>query len=551
MKRIVYSLIGVIALVAVAALAWYGLKDVTNNSEQAINSTQIQSANNGGAPAGQADAVQNATNQQDQAIIAPQPHLLPEATESMKMMGGGDWTNTTFNLIATLPTEPSQANLFIEPLPANLDVVTMQAIAQQWGFPTTLYQHQLGMGVEAISAYAGSVAEYPGSYVSFADEKRLTFSPQMLSYYDMRAAGPQGYDPLTAGNFSDFNQSKGIAEAFLRERGQLNFSYEIRRGYSNEVTFYRSDGAERFDRPVATVNVNKEGVVVSADLWLIPTMNLHGTTPLISAETAWNNLKANPAQYEHDFRPTIEIMLQERATYGSARHWARNLFQVGSPISINGWLTIYTPTEEGQLPRLLLNDNLPLVGSAETISGLQAVNQQGMPVHIEGTVSAEREITVTSYSMAPNQIGDLYLPGTIDLNGGAHLVVPGGLQILLPDAPADLSQGVTVNVMGTGLSQREDGVVVFNWHTMDELVQNLPMAMPAIGTSPFSAERFDFSTVRLVHRAHWPSVELQPDANGNIPTFYAPYWQFLGTDERGSEISFYLLAFDSATYPWK
>lgn len=465
----------------------------------------------GGGGGGGAPAIESSV-----AFTEPMP-----VDEDMRMLiYENRLENATFNLNTELPGAPGATTVWQQNL-VELSEAEMRDMAARFGFGDALYTDPWydQFVQENPDMYAG-----PRSYYFFDGARTLNFYGATVSYSDNSVTPTDANWTLMSAE-----EARPIAEAFLNERGLLNFEYEvIPNPYGgNEVAFYRVINGIRMIYPEITALVVPSGQMMSVYIQPFSTFATVGDYPIISAEEAWQL-----AQTEPDFQRVVQNVFTDPSTFpvqpmvdnSDYRYWPR-AYQNGEEITLYVYPIVYKAVD-GSSPIVKANEFNVVASPADLQLMADNINQN---VRLNGTVQGDvrnaQSIRVTSVEL----VGDLQewqsREGTVRFaDGQAYLDTVEGDTILLPNPPADLPDGEHVYVNGPAI---EDGT--FLWTGIDRFVEftDEPIAIDPVmefpTPAPISAVNID--DVALIYSLTYTYPE-----NGNGPgeTFMQLAWRFNG-----------------------
>lgn len=563
--RKISTIVGVIGLVAIVAIAWLTFGSGYFQDEEGAGATVIKENEPITLSDSTADGATDsepAKDEKSEPVIVEQEvvvTVVPPASASSSMYGGPEFANTELVLQTELPTQPTTSQVYGEGEITMWTIEEMEQIAAQFGFTNGLYQEQYphefvveeavvevsedgeetvvseNVVVEELPPHAPPV---PQSYSAFDGTRRLTFYERGFSYFDM--SFNDFYGPPQFDQDLSFEEATAIAEAFLQQYDLLDFEYSVRRGWMNEVQFLSRQDGLLFDRPIATVRIVDGSAVASVDYNPLPDLVIESELALISAETAWEQLQEAPHRHEFNYFPSPEMMGREAEFYG-VNHWQRK-FPTGQELTINSWIQVLRPVDES-LPPLILADQHIITADVATLNAI--ADDMGNMFALTGQFisdEAPRTFEVTDWETS-NGNRDVYLNGEIDRrDDGVYLIIAGGLTVLLPDAPDEIEDGIQVGVFGWSISEPEDGPNVFDWVNIDQQMSE-PMVEPEIMMGPFGMASIEFDSVDLVHRHHYGEPE-RFDSYVEPSMSLVPTWRFSGTSDRGETIEFFVKAVD-------
>jgi hypothetical protein len=469
--------------------------------------------------------------------------------ESLSMIR--DWepvnvfSGTQFIANVTFPSELGPS-LVLEQQPWTMDVATARMIADQWGFTGPLFL------IPQPPAPAGEPAiTYPTTYFVFDGKRTLQLDSQYIYYYD----GNLNYEQASP---IAYEQAKAIAEGYLQARGLLNFSYEVRQGYvPSEVYFHRLVDGRPVNQPEIWVSMIGDQIGTIGYSVLRAPAEL-GNYPLMSAEQAWQQLIENATVagnvlYEmmpaEGFAP--ETFVEEPAI-DQPMYWPR-VYQAGQEAHLYTWPTIYVSAEGNAAPRIETYP-LALQASDET---LQAIAASGSRMfHIWGTVAADgKTLEVAGFEALDENVNySVFVEGTIGREGDQVVVTAfeTGESYILPNAPADVPDGLEVSVFG--YASRDTGLThpVLEWDNISERIiyEEQPVIDEPVTTMPvdiWEPYLYQNVTVDKIELAYYytyvqdqEAIERGEYAPATI--MLQPVWKFSGTAENGDQLTFYIQA---------
>jgi hypothetical protein len=487
--------------------------------------------------------------------LAALPRLLGPEGGVMGMGGGGDGTDaqlqpappiepldpfsgTLYILNAELPAEPATATV-LQQEPIEWSEQRARQLADQFGFTGPLY-----MMPPYEPPPGEAVIEFPITYFAFDGEQMLQLDPLFL-YYDNPAAAAGGENP------TPYDQARPIAETFLTSRGLLTFDYEVRPGFGpGEVNFYRLVDGYAVTQSEAYVRVSN-GMVVNASYSALASPQDLGRYPLISAEAAFQKLQqgigANRLLWEVASIPASEPAVTEAPiAEDQPQSWIRQ-FTPGAEAHTYSAPTIYLPVEEGGLPRLKLYP-LELITDDETIRAIAASPNQ--MIHFWGTVSADgKSLEVQGWeALDPATFQPIWLEGTVErLEEQLRFTANSGERYILPDAPADVPDGLPASVFGWATRDVGLELPIMDWDSINELV---PPAVVEPGVveeppvfQPHVYSQFTVDRVELVYYyTYVHDVTAEPTEYAPPTIVLQPVWRFTATGDNGDVLYIYVQA---------
>ncbi len=380
--------------------------------------------------------------------------------------------DAAFAVNVPFPTEPAFATVFQQPAGSTFTLEEIQRYAQLFGVNGPIYQEQYTQPV-----YEDSMPEVgrwtpPTFYYVFDGMKQLSFYENNIYYFDQEPALRENLQMMP------FAQAAPIVEAYLRERGLLNFPYVVASYWGSDVEIrrvvngYPSSSAEFY------VSVTADGIIYSISYQPFDNLQPLGEYPLRSAADAWQYVQENGFDYMTSYWFTYPgpdapapVMHEPVATPWDEiyRYWPRT-FNEGDAIVLVSYPIVYTAVNGDAPPRILV-DQYRLTGNS---ADLEALTQYaGQPVRIEGIVRGQTPnllIELSAWRPAPDQMWQ-YLTGTIRRDGEqVYFDADDGETFIVPNAPADVADGERVNLSGWSLEETGGQFRAFNWSSMDRYV---------------------------------------------------------------------------------
>lgn len=545
MKRTLFAVGTLIALFVIAYFAWSALPGAAPIEPEAV--------------AGAATATPQATS--EPAVLPPLP-LLGNASGLGSGQGGGggsegetpvieDTRMTIWNplaeaeliLNAILPTEPAVAPVYEEPGTGLLTLEDAYRFAGLFGMSGPVYTEVYPAPAE------GEVGAWtpPTVYRSFDGTRELSVGDTYLYYYDRAAV------PVNEIEMMPFAQAGPLAESFLRDRGLLDFPYQMITQNGYDVEFRRLIDGRVVYYPEFQVSVNAAGQPWSVAYNPLSRLASLGDYPLRSAEEAWQLVLSEGFDYQ---RVTFNILMDPNAAPQQPvenlvdeelyRYWQRT-FTDGESIILYPYPTVFRPVNAAiagdATPRIMV-EQFELVGTAEQLQALAAY--AGKQVRISGTVRQyEFGQVIELVEWQPVEFQEYtFREGNIRHEGDQTLLVTDeGETILIPGAPAELADGERIYVSGWSIEQVEGATPVFNWQGLGRVVeveeQPLPDVIDPVEVAPeFQIHQVSIDQVDLVY-AFTPVYE----EDGSNPRFLVqPAWRFRGTTDTNQVIEIYVQA---------
>ncbi|MCA9919438.1 MAG: hypothetical protein KC445_15875 [Anaerolineales bacterium] len=482
------------------------------------------------------------------------------ATEGAAIAADGNFiftdpfSGTVFTLNTTLPTEPRLATVIQNSPNEALLLEQAQELANRFGFSTQLYREQYPV----FETQPGErVYEPPVVYHLFEGSRTLIVD-QWGAYYNDNSIINDYENPIA------FETAVPIAEAFLQERGLLNFDYEVQQIWGSDVNFVRTIDGEPSNQPELTVGVSHDGRVFFVSYQVMRNAETLGRYPLISAQEAWDILQSgvtdNNVLYQFVVRP--ELAIEEPIFVDPAadlyRSWMRE-YAAGEEIHLYDWPVVYLPVDNAGDPRIQLRNYVIQADSATLNALAERVGQQ---THIWGQMGADG-ITVELTGWEPI-VGNLEPPvsgpGTISRSDDQVLFTDNntGNVFIVPDAPSDLEAGTEVYLFAWAARDLGQAYPVLDWENMDKAVTFPPTEEVIIGEPiveeplpvdvPFEPFTYQSVTVNEVSLAYYTTYNWPTNENGEVsydgqPTIIVqPTWKFSGETNDGYFVEFFVQA---------
>ncbi len=428
----------------------------------------------------------------------------------------------------------------------------MLSIGRQFGFEGDLYKQEAPADmlneIARIDddAVASEMMMYLG-YMMIDGSRSLSFRGTSVNYLDSAYGEPW----LVASNKNDlsFEERQSIAESWLLERDLLPDNWVSENAsHGPFIVFYEMVDGMKLDMSIANVGITPEGQVVIVDYQSRLTLESVEKQPLISADTAWQQLAADPGKYQFDFM----VDEFEQLNYYQPQMWKRSYApdeQVSKPV----WVERYTAVGSGT-PLIRAENHILLNGSPETIDAIMQLESDA--IIITGTTSTESgsaRFNVTEFSEQGEVFNDpTYFTGTIErsADGIVYLIVSGGLRVELPGVPTEVEDGMKVQVYGFSISDAAEGAPVFDWASIEQRNDEQQFEEP-MWPDPMTTKSFDVTDVELewlpayrfqINEPYFDSYS--PEYGLMLDSLFIPSWTFSGTTDTDAELEFYVPAID-------
>ena len=467
--------------------------------------------------------------------------------------GGGyyglPFLDTDFVLQTELPTEPAAANVWQSQANSTLTIEQARAIAQQFGFSTELYLDYYSVvnptpvplpaedGVVSSDMYIA-----PTVYYAFDDTRMLSIYGTDVSYTDF--TGSKMYGSI---EYMPYEQSLPLVEAFLKDKGLLDFEYVARKNYWGEdVQIFRIVDGREVINPDFTVTVNVDGVIAYLYYSRINEVTTPVEYPLVSAAAAWELLQQG-VDYNRVFY-NLYPQLDENgyALPTDATSYMPTQSEVyprqyvdGEAIELYPYLMGYLPAEGEGSPRIQ-GDQFRLLASAEVLQEMAtAIGQQthiiGNIVQVAPNVMA---VQVSSWEITASYPEYRYEAGVLnrDESGQAIFTADAGFTWIIPNAPVEIEDGTRVFVNGW-LPPGTDATApqAFNWQTIEKMQSGIP-----------GIEEITITKVDMVYTLNYGSPVIAEDGSQITMNILQPAWRFSGSTSLGETIEIFVQAVDPA-----
>ena len=470
----------------------------------------------------------------------------------LKMMD--PFSGTLFTLNTLLPVDMTTGQVLQRQAEATIDAAYARQIADQYGFTGPLYRETYPSDVPTEGPNAP-----PTVYIAFDGPRTLRIDPWGINYNNDAAAANVDYE-----NLQPHPNEGAIAEAFLQERGQLDFPYVMEERESYDVFFYRDINGRHANEPEIVVSVNSDGEVMFAFDSTTTGWDDLGVYPLVSAEQAWQKVLGgvfeNNIQYWMMPADLGEpILIEEPGFVDDYQYWPRT-YTAGNEVHFYEWPQVYRTVDTGA--PLLKMRQYTLAADDATLNAIADARDQ--QIHLWGTMNADNSITLAGWE-ALDTYEPIFQQGVVRREGD-QLVFFGkeGKNYVLPDAPADIPDDLEVNVFGYGVRDVGQAYPVLDWESIDKYIEYpepgieepLPLDGSLIDTmpvEPFQPMRYGEVVVDSVSLQYaltylWPEVpEGEELTKRQSPTVVMqPAWAFEGKANNGDTITLFVQAVDEA-----
>lgn len=460
---------------------------------------------------------------------------------AIDFVGTDIFEGMAFILDAILPTEPARAPVQ-QQTTFDFSVEEAQAIATQFGFTGPLYRQPQPEQVERLGP--GAINDV---YFAFDNNGRLLNIDTIGVYYNDTTYQFESQPNLT------LDQAGPIAEAFLQERGLLNFEYTIEKGWGNEIWFKRLIRGAVANQPEITVGLTNNGDVVFVSIQRYDNLERLGNYPLRTAEEAWAILQSGVSSNDIPFNyaPNTEFEqvfpVEPLPAAQEYQYWQRT-YEPGQTATIYTWPSVYVSVDGSAPPRI---DAYPFVITGDP-ADLQAIADQPFTqFRFEGTVGENgRTLQLTNWEIITDYPENLYLQGTIIFdNGEALFVTDEGDTYVVPNAPADLPEGERFNLFAWDTVETEGPFPALVWESIDifinydEIILEEPVILEDTAIyEPTVYETMTINNVELVYFFAYVFPEFDENNPVYTPptTIIKPVWQFSGEADNGDLLNFFV-----------
>lgn len=537
MKRFVFTFGAVAALVVIAFFAWTAWRGGQPNEPDVIANVPTTVAETPAPAEPTAGPAEPTIN----------PELLPTlpslagasglgggfgggADDSSRMIMTDPLSGTQYVLNATLPIEPITAVVYDT---ANQVVYTLDDVARLaslFGLSGPIY-------TETYYQEPGNEWTPSPVYQVFDGSRQLAVGNTYFSYMDNSGLVNGSADPMP------FAQAGPIAEAYLRERGLLEFPYQMlsQNGYDIEIRRLVDGRPAIF--PEIQVSVSNSGVVWSVFSNPMSSLAPLGNYPLRSAQEAWQFMQEHGVDFQSVFYSTYpgpefaqSPMPVDAQDY---RYWQRQYVD-GQTVTMYPYPMVFLPVNGDAAPRIVIEQYL-LTGPAEELQAIAAY--VGRQIQVTGVVTGDvqqtavyKVIELVSWEPRENMVEYTFREGVVSRSGEqVMLVVSEAESYVIPDAPADLNDGERIYVSGW-----IDAPNVFNWQGMGIVVAE-PASSEMMPVDSFLFQSIGQVTIDQVELVY-AVVSVYDEATQTSRFLFSPAWRFHGTTDRQELIDIYVQA---------
>jgi hypothetical protein len=446
------------------------------------------------------------------------------------------------------------------------DAVTAEQareLANRFGFTGQLYREQ-------YPVFEGEFVDpnyQPPVVYHIFDGPRHLIIDAWGAYYNDESIENDWDNPLP------FEQAAPIAEAYVQEHGLIDFEYEILQVWGTDVNFVRVIDGQPVNQPELTVGVSHDGRIFFVSYQVLRNAERLGRYPLITAQAAWERLQSgvfeNGILYTYSVGPETAvaepaIAIDPDPNAGLYQFWARE-YSPGEEVHLYDWPIVFLPVDGNADPRIQVRNYLVQADLATLNALAERVGQQ---THIWGQIGPDGNTLELVDWEAIEQINEpISSPGIISREGDLVLFTSNdtGSTYILPNAPADLADGLEVYLFAWAARDLGQAYPVLDWENIDKIVNIEPETLPVEdlpaeepitdeplpidgdgrGFEPFTYESF---TVNEVTLAYYYTYSLPTDDAGEIryegqPTIIVqPTWKFSGQTDTGEYVDFFVQA---------
>ncbi|VAW42941.1 hypothetical protein MNBD_CHLOROFLEXI01-4057 [hydrothermal vent metagenome] len=473
------------------------------------------------------------------------------------------FSGTTFILNSPLPTEPLLASVLQSVPTETITVEEAEELATRFGFSGPLYREQYPFFDEAFEeTFDVPDYEQPIIYRAFDGSRELTIDPWGVYYSDNIADASVINDYA---NLLPFEQAAPIAEAFLNERGLLDFEYEVQQIWGSDVNFVRKIDGQPVNQPEITVGVSQDGRIFFVSYQALRNGEILGRYPLISAEAAWeilqNGVVENNIPYSYSAGPEeiafTEPTLPFEDPYADLfQFWMRE-YAPSDTVHLYEWPIVYLPVDGDAQPRIQIRNYVLQADDATLNAMIERVGQQ---IHAWGQVGPNGDtLAVAGWEVVDQNNNTVSGPGIISRQGELVLFnnEENGRTYIIPDAPVNLEDGLEVYLFAWAARDLGQEYLVLDWENIEKIIEYPEefLEEPVIEEpeivgegdfyEPFAYELFTVNKVSLTYYTSyvWPDDEDGEFRYGGQPTvIIQPTWNFSGETDTGEFVEFFVQA---------
>lgn len=478
---------------------------------------------------------------EEAAVAAPAPVSGVGADTSMPIFTDV-FSGTEFVLNATLPEPVGSTQVFQQRPQTEADLATARHFADAFGFGGPLYTQPQPEFEDGFTP--------PQTYFAFDGTRRLNIDAFGVYYSDQSVS----FDNMQR---LPFEQIGPQAEAYLLERGLLDFEYEIARGWMNDVFIYRVIDGRTVNQPEITVSFNDQGQIMFVNVQTLRALEDLGSYPLRTAEDAWqviqDGIVKNNVMYNHvpDFENETVPVAEPTQLEEAYRFWQRE-YAVGDEAHIYTWPGVFLPADGDGAPRIMANQ---FVLQADDATLQEIAADPFVLHHVWGRVGDDgKTLVVEGFEQLSEDRQPLYLQGTIRREEEQVLftAAESSETYIIPDAPAELPADETLNLFGWATRDIGAEYPVVDWENIDVFVEyDEPEVLPAPPIEepiPFQPEAYQQFTVNEVELVYMYTYRFPEQSEVELmryepPTIILqPAWKFSGTADNGDNVDLFVEA---------
>jgi hypothetical protein len=434
-----------------------------------------------------------------------------------------------------LPAEPVSGLVYQTPSGNIYTLADAARIAAMFGINSPVYTQSYYME-------EGNEWTAPEIYQLFDGPRQMSIGPTYYSYYDESIGLDMGVNPMP------FAQSGPIAEAFLQERGLLDFPYQMFSYNGFDVEFRRLVDGRLVIFPEFQVSISSDGQVFSVFNNPLGQLSAVGDYPIRSAETAWQLVQEQGVDFSEIFFSSYPgsdyVMPAMPVDNGDYRYWIRE-YQDGEQVIMYPYPSVHLAVNGDAAPRIIVERFL-LSGPADQLEAI--AEYTGRQIFLTGTMrnTAQGQVVeLVSWNPVEPAVDYTFREGTVRQNGRrTELVVSETESYILPQAPADLQDGERIYVSGW-----LDGTVgsepTFNWQSMGIVFAeptDIVEIDPVEEQAPYQIKQVTIDQVDLVYTA----IPVYDEATSQLSYTLQLVWRFRGTADTNEIIEIFVQAVESS-----
>lgn len=476
---------------------------------------------------------------EDDKAATPRPEDLPRLPALWQSnnhgigepLPGGEqdpFAQAAFALATTLPngrdTAVVQQHSFGQP-----DEAQARILADQLGFTGPLYMQKIA------PEFAPPESEIVSPvYNAFAGQRILSIGHTGLNFED-RSVVIDYLNPLP------FSEKAPLVEAQLTEWGLLDFPYEMRELPTGDLVIYRLIEGVAVEQNEFNFMVNQAGEVGYFDYHPLRLIDTLGNYPLLSAETAWQQLQTPAgraaARYQlsqlplpADEDPVVDFVNPRSWTY---------VTEPGQELHLYMTPAVFEATDGSGLH--LMYGNLTLTGAEKDMAEIAA--HLSDVLHVWGNVGeldGAKTLEVAGWEKV-DMVQYETVEGTITYaDGQALLQTIDDDTFILAAAPADIPAGVEGYV--SVAARRDVGAAypVLDWVSITEKIEWPDVPLDTAVEEPAAA--INDVTVTAVELLYVPLYETVDVPGADMSMLFLPVWKFSGETDQGHRAAFWVPA---------